>query len=126
VYAYENAERLQVRNNIFNFNHGNGVRVSQATDNIVIRNNVFKDGGTTTSGTSDRAFVKIDNGTGHVIRNNEMNKTTNLYSISLAPTSGVDFQRNECEGYGSGDIGANGAGAAALESAYNSLNFTDA
>jgi hypothetical protein len=126
VRTETNAERTIIRNNWFNVCHGNGVRVLNDTDGIVIRNNVFTNGGTTASGTGDLAFVKIENGTDHVVRDNEMNKGSNTYSISITPVSGTVFKNNECEGYGSGDIGATGAGATALETAYNSLNFTDA
>jgi hypothetical protein len=68
-----------------------------------------------------RTLIHIEDGSGHKIYNNELNKqsngaSSNDYSISMlngAPTGQwydhVDFDGNKCRGYGSGKLGVRGA-----------------
>ncbi len=83
------------------------------------------------------AIIRVRNGSGHKIRFNDLDKSSNNYALdcNTLTESDIDFKANSCKGYGSGKIGIRGdtgdpksvsiGSAATFNTAVASKNFTD-
>lgn len=91
-------------------------------------NNISFIGNSQENCSASKYYVRIEGGTGHEVRNNDLGKRSNTGSVDVGTTintTDIKIRGNTTDGYGVGSLGLTGTNAAAIDAQEDPYNWHD-